>query len=651
MRLEWVEVDYRPTKRQIVTVVLVAAFALIPPLVGRVAPDLLPGSRAGTLTLAAAFAAMAISLNLLMGYCGQISLGHSALLAIGAYTMGLITARYYLPSILGFVLAIVLGAAVAFIIGLPALRLRGLYLAVVTIGFAVMMENSILQIPWLSRGSAGLKVERPYFGNFGLTENADYLALGLVAVLFVWLLDHNVVRSKLGRAFQGIKENEQVAQSFGVDVARYKLLAFTLSGGLAGFAGALFAQQVGFIDSRTLTFDEEGLLLVVLVVLGGLGNRLGVVVAAAAFTILPDFLEFFDDWKLVIGAGLLVYTIARHPDGLASAFREAREAREAREVRRGGPVDDDIETEVPPLPDMPRPEGLDEHPPLPEGTPMLAVDDVTVHFGGLVAVDQGALAVPEGKIVGLIGPNGAGKSTLFNVVSGFIRPDTGRVTFRGEPIDHLQPHRRTGLGIGRTFQHVGLVHGMTVEENLLLAQHLLARYGPVSALTYTLDAGEIEEQLRGRAVEAIDALGLSSHLDVPVKNLSGGQKRIVEMAAALITAPDLLMLDEPSAGMAPAMVESLADRLRDLRDELGRTVLLIEHNVPLVLDVCDEIYVMSSGAVIAHGTPDEVTALPEVVEAYLGDTTVPAASARKAADGAKTSRSPRKRATTGKSAS
>jgi branched-chain amino acid transport system ATP-binding protein len=242
-----------------------------------------------------------------------------------------------------------------------------------------------------------------------------------------------------------------------------------------------------------------------------------------------------------------------------------------------------------------------------------------VRFGGLTAVDSASIAVPAGQIVGLIGPNGAGKSTLFNAVGGFVRPRAGRITFAGQDITELPPHQRAALGIGRTFQHGGLAANLSVLENLLLAQHPAATYNWGEALGYVGHAGSCEDELRRRSVEVIDALGFAEKTDVPVRNLSGGQQRIVELACALVTAPALLMLDEPSAGMAPAAVENLAQRLRELRDDLGRTVLLIEHHIPLVLDVCDTVYVLDAGRVIASGTPAEVAALPEVMTAYLGE--------------------------------
>jgi branched-chain amino acid transport system ATP-binding protein len=233
-------------------------------------------------------------------------------------------------------------------------------------------------------------------------------------------------------------------------------------------------------------------------------------------------------------------------------------------------------------------------------------------------VDGVSLRVPAGKIVGLIGPNGAGKSTLFNAVTGHVRTARGHIRYRGREIQDLRGDRRARLGIARSFQQVGLAKDMTVRENFLLAQHQLARYGDVEALLRLPRAARDESEFARRTDAAIDALGFGPMADMPVRNLSGGQQRIVEIACLLMTAPDLVMLDEPSAGMAPAAAENLATRLRDLRDVVGRTVLLIEHNVPLVLDTCDYVYVLDAGRLIAEGEPREIAANQQVIDAYFG---------------------------------
>lgn len=600
------------TQRQLVAGGLALGFVLLPPLLGRNATWLLTDYRAGIIAVGAIWAAMALSLNILMGYAGQISLGHGALVAVGAYSTGIIAGRWYLPAGLGILVATCVGALFAFLVGLPALRMRGLYLAITTIAFQALSENFLLKIPWLSRGSAGLATPRPYAWGLNWNRDIDFVGLALLLVLGVWLLDSNVTRTKMGRAFFAIREDEQVAQSRGVDVTRYKLLAFTLSGALAGAAGSLWAHRFGFINSDSFTLEKTSLLLLVMVVVGGLGSRVGVAVAAAVFAVMPLLLKSLVGWDYILGALLLVYAMAHNPGGVAAAIRDAREKRDAKNKT------EDHEAGIHDLPSLPRPAHVLDTVTVP-GATLLQVDDVTVRFGGLTAVDDASITVPAGQIIGLIGPNGAGKSTLFNAVGGYVTPQAGRVTFNGTNVSELPPHERAALGIGRTFQHTGLARNLTVLENLMLAQHAAADYSWAEALTYVGRAGPCEEELQRRSIEVIAALGFEEKTDVPVRNLSGGQQRIVELACALMTAPQLLMLDEPSAGMAPAAVENLAQRLRELRDDLGRTVLLIEHHIPLVLDVCDHVYVLDAGRIIASGPPAEIAALPEVMTAYLGE--------------------------------
>jgi branched-chain amino acid transport system ATP-binding protein len=291
-------------------------------------------------------------------------------------------------------------------------------------------------------------------------------------------------------------------------------------------------------------------------------------------------------------------------------------ARERRRQRQGGAAP--LPPTRPNLPALTRPVGMPPAPKLRRGTAVLQATGISVRFGGLQAVDSASLRVDRGTIVGLMGPNGAGKTTMFNAITGALTPDTGRVELLGVDVSSYPTHVRTALGMSRTFQLIGLAKSQSVYENLLIAQHLAAPYGVLSALTMVGPARFYERDVRARADEVIDGLGFGRFRDTQVGRLSHGQQRIVEIGCALVTSPELVMLDEPSAGMSPAAAEDLAATLRDMRDQLGRTILLIEHNVPLVLDVSDELYVMDAGRVIANGEPGEVVTRPEVVTAYLG---------------------------------
>ncbi|HEU0129981.1 MAG TPA: branched-chain amino acid ABC transporter ATP-binding protein/permease [Mycobacteriales bacterium] len=595
-------------------VVILVLLAAVPPLLGRNAGGLLNEAHSYSVGRGVCFAAAAISLNLLMGYAGQISLGHFALVGVGAFSTGLLTApnRLDLPFMVAVPLAALAGALVAFVIGLPALRLRGLYLAIVTIGFSYAMVESVFRIRSLTGGSAGITVPRPWVRHWSFANTYDYLAVALLVLAGLWLLDRNVTRTRLGRAFQAIRADESVAQAYGVDVARYKLLAFVLSGAFAGVAGAMYGSLYGFVNAGAFEL-QFSLLLVIVVVVGGLGSRPGVVASALLFATLPELLKAIRGWELIVGGALLMFAVARHPGGFPEAIAEARERRLLK-ARAGEP-----EPALPTLPDMPRPTGLADRPREAAGQPLLRVRDVSVSFGGLRAVDGASLEVQRGRIVGLIGPNGAGKTTLFNAVSGLVRTDSGTVELLGRDVTRLAPHARAAAGMGRTFQLIGLAKDLSVTENLLLAQHSVAGYTVPEALAWTGRTPRAERELRGRAAEAVAALGFERYAHTPVKFLSHGQQRIVELGCVLVTAPELVMLDEPSAGMSPGAAENLAVRLADIRDQLGRTVLVIEHNIPLVLDLCDDLFVLDAGRVIASGPAREVAALPEVVGAYLGE--------------------------------
>ena len=609
----------RVSRRKLVATGLLIAAIVLPPLLFR-STSILPSEPALMIGRGVCYALMALSLNVLLGYAGQISLGHGAFLGVGAFASGLLTINMQASFAVGIVGSALAGGLIALVIGVPALRLRGLYLAITTIAFAYMMEESLFRWEPLTGGSAGLELPRPRAGLFTFAQHADYLAILLVILLGFWLFDQNVTRTKVGRAFNAIRWDERVAQGFGVPVASYKILAFVISGALAAVSGALYGHLIGFINSESFAYKSQpnfSLLLVIIVAIGGFGSRSGVAVAAIAYALLPRLIEFLDGWELIVGAVALIDVMARHPGGIAGAIRERKEKRGEKKAR--AETDDADDEELPKLPKLPRPAGLPERPELLPGSPLLEVEGVSVTFGGLKAVDSASLTVRSGQIVGLIGPNGAGKTTLFNAISGFAKPRAGSARFLGTELMGLPPHARARLGIGRTFQQIGLTKDLSVHENFLLAQHVAADYAVPTGLLYTPRADTNERAMRNRATRAIEALGFERFTDTPVRNLSHGQQRLVELGCVLVTAPELLLLDEPSAGMSPAAVENLGERLREIRDDLGRTVLLIEHHIPLVLDVCDYIYVLNFGQILAHGTTEEIASKPEVIGAYFGE--------------------------------
>jgi branched-chain amino acid transport system permease protein len=595
--------------RQNVALVLLAC-VVVPWITSQAMPRLLPASRSLTLAIGVSLAIAALALNLLLGYAGQLSLGHAALLGAGAFAGSIVADRLGAPMFLGWFFAALVGGLIALAIGLPALRLRGLYLALVTIVFGITMQSSVLRWEIFTHGSAGAALPRRLWGDTLVDNPSAYLSMTLVVLVLVWLVDINVLRTKMGRAFRIIREDEVAAQAFGVDVTRYKLYAFVLSGAIAGLAGALYGHAIGLVNSDVFPL-ELSLRLVLIVMIGGVGRRWGVAVVAVMLALAPELPDFLQGWDLVAAALVTVYNVVRLPGGLAGFVGEMRLS--ATERRLAQHAEDD-EPAVPNLVAVARP------PAAPSSSPdLLVVEGVHVSFGGLVAVDDVSLAVSRGTVVGIIGPNGAGKSTFFNAISGLVPGATGTVSLDGTRIDHLPPYRRAQRGLGRTFQQVGLAKDMTVRESILLAQHTSASYRDGASLLYTRSVDEVERRLGSLADEVVDGLGFERFRDTPIRSLSGGQQRLVELAAILATGPELLMLDEPTAGLSPGAAENLAEKLHELRDTYGQSILVIEHNVPLVLDLCDHVYVLNAGRLLADGPPAELAKNPEILSAYLGE--------------------------------
>ena len=470
-----------------------------------------------------------------------------------------------------------------------------------------MMQYSVLaqQLPRPAARPAW-RYPDAHYGSHYLTDNSWFLVVCLVALVLVWVIDDNVVRSRMGRAFRMIREDEAVAQSFGIPVVRYKLVAFILSGAMAGFAGALYGQAIGFVNNETFGLLPS-LLLITMVVVGGQGHRLAVVLAAVLFILFPTWLPMMKGWEVVIGGVVLMLTVAQPPGGHRRPGRANGRAKP-----RAGVVED-----VRSLPQLPTPPTRIVDQIVAPGAPLLEVKGSRWSSAGEGGRWR-AFVVPQGRIVGLIGPNGAGKSTLVQRVTGTVPSPAAPCTTPANPIGRLSTDKRAQSRHRAQLPEPRPGEGLSVHQNLMFAQHQIAGYGDVAALLRLRGVARIEADLSEAADRPWRHSTSPGSANEPVKNLSGGQQRIVEIASLLLTAPELIMLDEPTAGLAPGVTENLADRLRQLRDEFGRTVLIIEHNIPFVLDTCDEVYVLDAGRVIAHGDPREIVSDPRVVEAYFG---------------------------------
>ena len=544
-----------------------------------------------------------LSLNLLMGYAGQVSLGQAAFVGVGAFATAE-AARVGTPFPLTILAGVVGGALVAAIVGLPSLRIRGFQVAATTLAFGLVAERLLFTRPWDPGAGTGLGLDRPNVIDGG----QGFLLLALAGLAAVIAVDRAIRRSRVGRAFTAIRDREDTAAARGIPVGLTKLLAYALSGAIAGLAGGLFAYLLQRATPESFTaFVSLG--LVAAVVVGGLGSWSGAIVAGVVFAGLPELLRPAAGYAPLAGAALLLIVPVLRPEGLGWVLdRTMTFGRRERAPAAGSSEDPRAAIEG----------GLR---PLPLAMPVrtvLAATDVAVSFGGVRALAGVTLEVRRREIVGLIGPNGAGKSTFFDAISGAIPPDTGAIRYRGRDLLSLPAAARPGLGIGRTFQQVGLSPRLTVLDNVVLAQHVLARYGVSAALVRAPHVIGTERRLRERAIAALEIVGLRDEVDATVGDLSHGQRRLAEVAAVLASGPDLVLLDEPFAGTGPEESVALADRLADLRDALDITIVVIEHDVPLVARVSDHIYVLDQGVVLAEGSPAEIQADPDVAAIYVG---------------------------------
>lgn len=547
-----------------------------------------------------------LSLNLLMGYAGQVSLGQSALVGVGAFAVGEL-AQAGIPFPLTIPVAALATAVIATVVGLPSLRIRGFQIAATTLAFGIVAERFLFSRPWDSEAGTGIAVVRPSV----IVGGRAFLILALVGLAVVLALDTAIRRSKIGRAFRAVRDREDTAAARGISVGRTKLLAYALSGLYAGIAGALFAYLLERATADSFTvFTSLG--LVAAVVVGGLGSWRGAIVAGVVFAGLPELLRPIAGYAPFAGAVLLVLVPVIRPEGLGWLLdRPVRlPSRRKRTIAAVQPVAEAERALAQPV----RPLSLS----MPVRT-LLVAEDVAVSFGGLQALGGVTFEARRGEIVGLIGPNGAGKSTFLNVLSGVVRPDRGRIAYRGQDLTHLPADARAPLGIARTFQQVGVSTRLTVRENVLAAQHVLARYGVAQALVRAPGVGATERALAQRAEAAIEILGLTDAADVPVGSLSHGDQRHAEVAAAIASGPELLLLDEPFAGTGHEGSEELARRLMELRDVLGLTIVVIEHDVPLVGRLSDHVYVLDQGIVLAEGAPEDIQRHPDVISVYLGE--------------------------------
>ena len=576
---------------------------------------------------------ISLSLVVVTGYTGQISLAQLTLAGVSAYILSTFATSWGIPFPIAPILSALVAAAAGVVIGIPALRVRGLMLGVVTLTFAAGVEAIWFNNNSIDGGAAGLNIPTPrLFGmNLGIGSGKDFprpafgilclVVLVLVALGVSWLRT-----SRLGTAMLAVRSDERSAAAAGINVVRVKLIGFAIGAFIAGLGGSLLAYQLGNVTFQD--FDAFlGLVAFSIVVVAGITSVSGGILAGLISSggLLVALISSgvgsggVDNWYGVVAGIGVILTVIFNPEGVVGPthlFLEQQRTKGALSRRQGALV-----------PTLAAATGVPARAPEPlvspvfgtngqsaggatlpatasaassSSRPLLEVRNLTVRYGGVTAVDDVSLSVYEGQIVGLIGPNGAGKTTTIDALCGFHGCE-GTVLLDGQDVGGRSPHIRAGLGLARTFQLAGVADDLTVEENVLVGQQR-ATAGDADALNRILND-----------------LGLSDLRELQVSMLSQGQRQLVSVARALAGAPRLLLLDEPAAGLDSTESLWLAERLRAVRDS-GVTILLVDHDMSLVLNLCDSIDVLDFGVLIAHGTPDEIRHNEAVSTAYLGAT-------------------------------
>ncbi|MCU1454194.1 MAG: transporter [Acidimicrobiales bacterium] len=567
------------------------------------------GTHRGALTTSFIWAIVALSLVVVTGLAGQISLAQVTLAGAGAFALSRFTTNMHVPFPIAPLLAALVATVIGVVIGLPALRVRGLPVAVVTLALAVALDAFWFSNPTLTNNNNPAVVSPKLFGldlSVGAGQTQNRFAFGLMCLIVLLAVGIGVAflrRSRLGAAMLAVRANERSAAAAGVDIARTKIVAFTLSSFIAGLGGALLAYQQTRANEAAYN-PIFGLGLFATAYLAGITSLSGGVLAGLAvnggilFVLLGEHTKL-GKWYEVVTGLMLVLVVILNPEGVATVFHLLADRLHR---WRSGPAAVTAHGQRPS-------EGLQPTAEVAGGAPLLQVRGVGVRYGGVVAVDDVSFEALEGHIVGLIGPNGAGKTTLIDAVSGFANAE-GSVQFAGQTLDGLKPHQRVRRGLGRTFQGIELYEDLSVTENIVVGTEA-ARHGAA------LQNGDFADISR-----LCQLLDLADVADRPARELSQGQRQLVSVARALAGRPRMILLDEPAGGLDSAESQWLGERLRRVRD-LGVTVLMIDHDMHLVLNVCDRIHVLDLGRLIASGTPSEIRANPAVTAAYLGDSHAP----------------------------
>ena len=571
-------------------------------------------------------AIQAVSWNIISGYAGYTSLGHSMFLGLGSYTVAIIALHTGVNPLWIAALGGITAVVVAVLAGFVVLRTRGHAFVIITIALLLAAQILAVNLRPLTKGSDGITLELPFWSKD--FQNIPFYYVFLLILVLTVLFSGWIKRTKFGTGLIAIREDEGKAAAIGVNTTRFKVLAYAASSFFIGVAGGVYAYFITFLNPLGAFAILGSVMIVLSALVGGRGTLYGPLVGAF-------IVQFINEEATVFGGGtgtrvlimgvLLVLTVLFLPAGLLPVVQAAWRRRHPEKVeftdqtgvlgRAGGALTRDRA-----LDELQTAAAADS---LVAGEPLLEIKGASKRFGGLVAVDDTDLTVRKGTITALIGPNGSGKTTLFNLVTGGMQADSGQIWFEGRRIDRMPPWKRGHLGLGRTFQVTRLFKEMSVLQNVV------APLPDGRWRTMFADAVSGDEAVRAR--ELLDVVGLGRFAGQRAGDLSYGQQKLVELAQVLMLEPKLILLDEPAGGVNPSLLGRLTEVIRELNAR-GITFLVVEHNIPMVLELCDPVVVFSRGRPIAEGEPAEIRNDPVVLDAYLGDDWRPPAAQVSAAE-------------------
>jgi ABC-type branched-subunit amino acid transport system ATPase component/ABC-type branched-subunit amino acid transport system permease subunit len=551
------------------------------------------------------YAVVALGLNLVVGLAGLVSLGQAGLLAIGAYTAAILATRYGFEFIPSMLVAMFITGIFGVILAYPTLRVKGVYLAVITIAFGIVVENIAIEWSSVTGGTTGIS-SIPKIALFGypLDDTAFYYLIGII-FLIAFIAHYNIKNSRFGRSMRASTQSEIAVRSIGINPITARTLAFTLAAIFTGIAGALYAYLNSYVNPDTFRFLDS-LRYLLMVILGGSGTVLGPLIGASILTYIPELFQKFGVWQYFAYGALLTLVIFIMPLGIVGTIIfwytkfQPKRVCNSKSWPKFEPL---VETLINQKKD--------------KNDVSLSIKKMTVKFGGLIANNNISEEVKSGSIHAIIGPNGAGKSTFLNCVSGLYKPTDGDIFFDGKNIIGLPMHLLAKMGIARTFQNTELFSQMTVLENILVGFHTQYKTGLIATLIRLPSFINEERKFHDLANALLRYVGLDEYAAEEARNLPFGHQRRLEIARALAISPKILMLDEPAAGLTHSEIEDLKRLIVSLSDK-NITIILVEHHVEMIMALSNTVTVLDYGIVIASGAPSQVQDNPAVIEAYFG---------------------------------